>query len=276
MPGAVILDTNALKHLVDDRQRGRLVSSLHAADLELVPSALNVVEVVKSENAQVRTRLLNAIREISGTTQLMPMPSSLLSQVGASIANGRDQGFELERSGLEWVVEHPERVEPRHIADAARILDANQEFWNDRHRAGRSAMREMLKQRGTPDPWGSIPIFLDEQWMPRDQITHFLRLMWTAMKLAGEPPIDALLADGTWRLYFEGMGASIYERCIVSQTLKPVHVADLLHLPYLGGWTKRIFITEDAGLRRVAEAILTGRYRDIRVMTPAQFIASAG
>ena len=163
MPGAVILDTNALKHFARADQRERVSAGLRAANLVFIPTALNVLEVVKTENEAVRPQLLRTIRDLAAGHHLLPMPTSLLRQVGRAIVEDRDQ-FLLEASGMEWVVEHPERITDRHIAGAARILRRNQEFWDSRHREGRRAIRDLLRAKGVRDPWGSIPTFLQVQW----------------------------------------------------------------------------------------------------------------
>ena len=56
--GVVILDTNALKAFEPPEVRERVSRALEAADSALWPSALNVLEIVKTENRRVRSRLL--------------------------------------------------------------------------------------------------------------------------------------------------------------------------------------------------------------------------
>jgi hypothetical protein len=259
MPGAVILDTNALKHLARPDQRERVVTGLRAADLVFIPTALNVLEVVKTENEGVRPQLLATVRDLAAGHHLLPMPTRLLSQVGKAIVEKHDR-FPLDASELEWVVEHPERITNTHVTGAARILRRNQEFWDKRHRDGRRAIRDLLRAKGVRDPWGDIATFLQVQWTIPSNLDTYIEKMWAGLKLPEPVPIDDVLANETWRLYFEGVGASIYERCVLAQQPRPVHVADLLHLVYVAGWNPRILVTDDGGLRRVASAILVGRY----------------
>jgi len=99
--------------------------------------------------------------------------------------------------------------------------------------------------------------------------------LWAGFELPAPPPFEALLQNEAWRLYFEGLGATVYERCIPNQQPRPAHVADVLQLVYLAGSLRRTIVTDDAGLRRVARAVLISRYSDASVMTTAEFLAAA-
>ena len=274
MPGVVVLDTSAVKHFARPAQRERVLAGLRAADLVFVPTALNVLEVVQTENESVRLQLLAAIRELAGGHYLLPMPTPLLGQIGHAILDQRD-AFLLEASGMEWVVEQPKQLKERHVTDSARILRRNQEFWDARHREGRRALRALLRDKGVVDPWGDIPTFLEVQWTVRSNLDTYIENMWAGLKLPGNAPVDEVLKNDTWRLYFEGVGASVYERCVLRQHLRPVHIADLLHVIYVAGWDRAIFVTDDKALRRVADGILAGRYQGKRVMTTSEFLRAA-
>lgn len=136
-------------------------------------------------------------------------------------------------------------------------------------------MQKRIKAAGG-DPWGSIVEFLNHQWTRIEQLDAFFDLEWTHLGLPGDAPHAALLANEAWRLYFEGIGATVYERAVAHETPKRVHVPDVMLLPYLGGAPRRVLITDDKGLQRVASAVLLGRYPGARVMTTQQVLEAAG
>ena len=271
--GAVILDTNVVKYLEDEGTRERVVQSLAVADLRIWPSALNALEVVRHENPRARGRLLNSLRELTQQQYLLPMPLSLLKASGEALL-ARKMGFTTGPSHLEWLVHEPERIEERHVREAGRILDDSQRTWDEAHRAGRNAVRALLKLKGVRDPWGSAAEFLDRQWMTREHLDSYIAAFWRELKLEGEPPIEQLLTHELWRLYFEGLGATVYERTVLDQSPKPAHSADVIQLVYMAGTPKRVLVTEDGGLTRVAQSILLRRYPMTRIFTPAELVAA--
>jgi hypothetical protein len=157
---------------------------------------------------------------------------------------------------------------------ANELMDNMQEPWERAHEAARKEIQKRLKAIGG-DPWGSIPAFLDQQWTRVGQLDAFFDLEWKHLGLPGAAPHEALLDSPAWRLYFEGIGAIVYERAFAKEMPKRVDMPDVMLLTYLGGSTPRIIVTEDKGLQRVASAVLLGRYAGARVMCPNELIDSA-
>lgn len=274
MPGAVILDTNAIKWLETEGARQRLRASLRAADLALWPSALNALEAVATENPRVRVRLLDTLRELSPSQHLLPLPTDLLRRVGESILAG-DGGFVTPESGLEWLVHEPERITDEQVPQAGEIAAHSQHVWDEGHRKARRRVREILRAEGRRDPWGDVPSFLEQVWMRPQQLDTFIEGMWREMNLPAPAPLAALLENEAWRLYLEGFGATVYEHCVPSQVPKPAHVADVVQLVYLAGASRRVFVTEEKPLTRVAMAVLPRRHALSRVMHPRDLLAAA-
>ena len=272
--GAVILDTNVFKFLASTGQLERLRRSLSVCDLEFWPSAYNVLECVATENPRVRNRLLATIAAVSRRNFLLPLIDDLLANVAASVV--RDEpGFELRASELEWMVHEPERVTDEYAIEARGLLERLQGEWETAYRTGRRAIRQMLRRDGQRDPWGSAAAFLDQQWMAPDHVGSYVERMYGTMRLPGAAPVDALLASEAWRLYFKGLGVTVYERCVLDQSPRPAHVVDVMQLVYLAGSTRRIFVTDDSASARVASAVLVRRHAGARVMTPAELLDAA-
>jgi len=181
-----------------------------------------------------------------------------------------------EPSGFEWVVREPERIRPKHIAMARDALNRNEIALREAHRFGRRRIRDLLRKQAVNDPWGSIGAFLEHQWTTLPMLGDTIERLWSQMGFASPPPSGLLLGDEAWRLYFEGTGATVYERCVPDQTLKPAHATDVVQLAYLASRRRRVFVTDDAALTRVANAVLRGRYPQTRVLSVSELLALAG
>ena len=86
---------------------------------------------------------------------------------------------------------------------------------------------------------------------------------------------DPRSVDESWRLFFEGLGAAVYERCVRSQTSRPVQLADFRQLVYLAGAERRVLVTDDTPLLRLGRAVIHGRYEDAQVVSFNEFLAMA-
>lgn len=263
-----------LKVLEDPDARERVRASLRAAHLALWPTALSVIEVVSTENPRVRSRLLSTMATIADGSPLLPLVNDLLRQVAQGLLNGHAE-VELEPSELEWMIYEPERITDDHVRLAGEWLEQLQAPWDTAHSKARAEMRARIKKLGPGDPWGSIPAFLESQWSRVEQLDSFIDLEWAELDLPGKPPYAQLLANEPWRLYFEGIGATVYDRAVSAAMPKKVHVPDAMLLTYLGGRPRRILVTDDSTFRRLASAVLVSRYAQSRVMSTAEFVALA-
>lgn len=269
--GIVVLDTNAIKALERDETFRRVASSLRAAGLAFAPTGLNVIEIVKSENPHVRSRLLSTLAMVAGGAELIPPVLEYLALIGDAIVSGHTY-VDIPPSELEWMIYEPERITDDHVRLAQDWSRKLQEPWDRAHTRARRDVKALPKRAGTTDPWGSIPRFLDEQWTRVGQLDSFFEQYWRRMELPGSPPNEELIADEAWRLYFEGMGATIYEQAVQHEMGSKVHVPDVMLLTYLGGATARILVTEDRGLHRIASRVLVRRYSGSRVLKPSELL----
>jgi IS4 transposase len=60
----------------------------------------------------------------------------------------------------------------------------------------------------------------------------------------------------------EAYGAAVYERSVAHTMPKRAHLADLLQLVYLAGAKRRMIVTDDRSMLRVAHEVLGGRYNN--------------
>jgi hypothetical protein len=196
----------------------------------------------------------------------------MLKQVGA-VLHEESAKIKIAPSGFETVLHNPNRLTAGMIRGAKQFLQREQIKWNEAHRITRARVRGMLAQHGQRDPWGSIASFLDEQWTTVDMLGSMIESMWAVSRIPGTPDIQLVLVNEVWRLLFEGIGATVYERCVPGQTLPPAHAADVAQLVYLADRTQRVFVTGDNALLRVAKAVLERRYGGSRVLSPEEFLA---
>lgn len=275
LASVIVFDTNSLKYLESLKDWTRVANGLRAARLEVRLSAVNVLEIVKTENARVRSRLLGTVATVLGGSHILPEPSTLLRLTAESLMEGKS-GFFAPPSGLEWLVREPERIEAKHIEDARRTIAANDAVWEEAHREARKQLRRRVRAEHGHDPWGSVEAFLDQQWSRVDQLDTLMQSTWRTLGLPGDAPVRILLANEVWRMYFEALGAIIYERTIPSQLPRPAHMSDVFQLVYLSGAARRLLVTEDQGFARLASAVLLGRYPLSRVLLPSDLLDLAG
>jgi hypothetical protein len=270
-PGMLIIDANVIWQLENPSVRDKVERSLRAADLEFRPTAINVLEAVRTPDPSIRHRLLATLEALAHNRPVRPLPSEALALTGRMIVAG-ESIFRWPESRLEWMLYEPERITDVHIVGAANMLDQEQANFDSMHRAARKHVRQFLKAKGVKDPWGGVPEFLDAQWTTVSQLDSLVEKAWATLKLPGTPDIARVLENEAWRLYFEGFGATVYERAIHSQSLSPVHAADIRQLVYLAGARRRVLVTDDGGLVRVATHVLTRRYPGARVLRFREFL----
>lgn len=205
---------------------------------------------------------------------MLPFPVECLRRVGEMISRG-EQTFEHEPSDFEWMLYESDRITEDHVAGAAKLLNEQQVEFDARHKRARRHVRDLLKSKQLGDPWGSSVKFLDEQWTTRSHLDTYIERYWSQLGLPGIAPIDSVLTSEAWRLSFEGLGATVYERAVASQLVQPAHASDVAQLVYLAGNPKRVLVTDDRGLRRVATDVLSGRYAGARVISVSDFVAQA-
>lgn len=270
-PGILLLDANALWRLEESDIRQRVLRSARAADLLYRPTAVNLFEIVRTTNEKRRLRLLSIMAELADGAMVLPLPLEFLRRVGEMISRG-NHTFMHQPSDHEWMLYEPERITAQVAEAAGRMLDEQQAIFDDRHNKARKHVRDLLNEKGIKVPWGSTVAFLDEQWTTRSHLDTYVEKHWEQLGLPGAAPIDAVIQNEAWRLHFEGLGATVYERAVVNQAPQPAHLSDIDQLVYMAGSPKRILVTDDGGLRRVANDVLHRRYCGSRVITVAELI----
>jgi len=129
-----------------------------------------------------------------------------------------------------------------------------------------------MRLRRTGDQYESATEFLVQEWVGSDLRRDYAAVTWSALKLPGDAPVEALERNEAWRLLLDAEGIALYERAVARKQPKRVQRMDLLQLIYLAGARRRILATSDAGLLRAGAAILPGRYLNARVVSAADIL----
>jgi len=268
----LILDANCFKHLAVEEVRDRLRGSLRAVGLTLWPTALNVLEIAKNPYLASRRRGLQAVAEFLDGRPLLPLPEIVLKEMAQAVAAG-ENSFSFGESGFEWMVENPDAITKEHTDEIAASLAPLEARLQATFEKARPEIRRFLKERQAASEWSSMPDFLDRMWYRPEQLHDLIRADWTRMGLAEPVPVDRLFENSVWRLHFEAFGAALFGRVIAADQIPEVNANDLDQLVYLGGWQRRVFVTEDSACRLVADGVLNRRHVGARAMSWADFLS---
>ena len=270
--GAVIIDSNCFKRLEEPTIQDNFRRIINAKNLEFWPTALNALELAKTRTNAVRERLLRIISALSQGSLLLPAPHSILSRIALAGLRGETDFFQTEASGLEWLLEDAKDLTPEVIDQAQDLSQKIDAGFEQSHAEMRSFLKKNYKQTLIKETWPSARAFLDSIWMRPEQLGTIIQGIWKILDLPGTAPIDFVLSMTAWRLYLEGLGATIYRRAISSEQGKVVQMSDLSQLVYLAGRHRSLLITEDIPFLQTVRDVVEGQHRDISVICWEDFM----
>lgn len=267
----MIIDSSCLKYFADSNVLKRVCDNMHTVDLQIRISAINVLEVMKTQNPTKRNELLNIIRNICEGRPFLPWPFDLIRRSGQAHASG-EKYFCSEDSGHEQAV-YENSIPQQDLDQAQKIMTSLEEDFTHMHDNARKKLNCFLRKHNALDHWNTAADFLDEQWTTESHLSHHIRGIWKKIKLPGNAPIMAILEDEIWRIFLEINGFAAFERAVQKKQPKRVHYADLLQLIYVANSSRRIVVSADGGFLRAARAILRHRYPNVRVEECSEFVA---
>jgi hypothetical protein len=260
-----LLDNSCLSRLQSPAILSRVRASIRASGKEFWPSAVNVLEAVKSRNRETRTRLLASLAELAGENQALPLPTEALRRIAVAIATGADEA-DWSEPGLTAFLRDPSSVTDEMASEIRTHLLEQEASFNRTHETAsvklHSEFRSAARLR-----WTSPEQFLDEVWSVPSHWSSYLHHLWEQWDLDGIAPVEDLLANDAWRLLIDVLGAATYVRHIEHPQRRLVQSSDLYQLVYLGSAPGRVLATEDIGFRSLANAILRKRYHLARVVS---------
>ena len=256
--GLLIVDNSALRKLATVSAREKLSANMRVADLEAVPTEVNVVEAAAAGSSRTRETLLRTLKAVCGDRLMLPWPFQLLRRLGEAILANEAQ-FALEETGFDWLLSTPEETAVVQ-ADSAKFMREFKARNVRLHREARPRVQQYIKKHGLRHQFATPVEFLDEYWNVGGMREHFTTSIWKAIGLPGRPPLDVLMLNDAWRLTLDGYGYAVYQGAVQIQESRKVHQADLIQLVYLGAPGRRVLATNDNPFCTAAQTILHGRY----------------
>lgn len=273
LAGRAVLDNSCLGHLASPGALQRFDRSLQTADLQVWPSVVNALEAFATPAMHVRRKLLHTLDQLLDGRHLLPWPFTLLADFGRALQEGTDQLW-ISRSRFELLLERPDALEATQEDLLAKMREVEDQYEQDWLEVRRK-IRSLLRSESSNDLWSDLPGFLDEQWNKPDLFDHATRVMWDRLGLSGDPPTARLRECELWRMFYDIEGIAMFERAVQLEQPKRVHRFDLLQIPYLAMWHKRVLITNDTAFLRAAQAMLLRRYPNTRVVNLAVVLDAA-
>ncbi|MCG7851883.1 MAG: hypothetical protein MIO92_05120 [Methanosarcinaceae archaeon] len=269
--GVVIIDTTCLKCFENAKVLEQVWDNMRTVDLQIRLSAINILEVMKTENPTIRNRLLKIIKDISEGRAFLPWPHDLIKESGKAHTRG-EKYFWSGDSGYEQAV-YGNSITEQDLDKARKTMNSLETDFTHMHDNARKELKPFLRKHKTVDYWDTATAFLDEVWTTESHLSDYIRGIWKKIKFPGKAPIEAILEDEVWRIFLEINGFAAFERAVQKKQPKRVHYPDLLQLVYVANNPRRIVVSSDVGFLRAARVILQHRYPNVRVEECSNFLA---
>lgn len=268
----LLLDNNAVRKLEHEPTRRRLEANLRTTGRDFWPTAINVMEALKSRDREIRTRLLTNLAELAGDAHAMPLPTEALKKVAEAFAT-RSPTFTWSEPAFTALFRNPAAVTDEQAAQIREHPQEQEDSFDAAHERAMDEVRPVLGAEGGRDRWPTVGAFLNEVWDSPNHLGEYAKMLWDEWGFGGVAPVDALLGNTAWRLYFEGWGAAMYARILAHPQPPKVEQADLLQLVYCGAGRSAVLASDDRGFQELGNAILRGRYNLLEVV-PLKAVAS--
>ncbi len=261
--GVVIIDGCCFRFLEKPSVLQRVRKDMRISDLQIRLSSINILEAVKTPEEKTRNRLLKIIKNVSEGRPFLPWPLELIKKSGETIARG-ETSFWSGESGLETKV-YENIISDKDVDSAKKRMDSLESNFIRMHKIARKKLQVFLRGNNSCR-WDTATAFLDQVWSQKSHLEYHIRNIWKTLCLPGNPPIESILKDEIWQIFFDINGFAAFERAIIKEQPKRVHYPDLLQLVYVASNPRRIVVSGDGGLLRAARSILLGRYPCVRVL----------
>ncbi|HEY4215828.1 MAG TPA: hypothetical protein VGM67_01750 [Gemmatimonadaceae bacterium] len=275
-PGIVVFDASCLKYLVDGLGAEKIRQNCRVADLRVQITIPNVLEALKTENVQVRERLIQGMQQWLDGRPLLPWPLQILRLAAEALGRG-DDDFVIRSTELEYLVFDGGASDDDHLKAKKFLERVEHDFAAAHSIESRKAFQTVLKNQLNPLRFATAADYLEAEAALPDVLASRAAMLWDAVELPGDPlPIGVLTQSEAWKIGMEALGLSIYYRSVRAQQQgNPAGLVDLFQLVYLSAnGRKRILVTDDRSFAETANAILAGRYQNARVMMGADFLSA--
>ena len=271
MSGILLLDNNCLDRLSARAKRDRLRANLRAAGLAFWPSAINILEALKSRDDHVRQRLLATIADLADDHHALTLPGEALRRVAVAMTSGGHR-IDWSEPKLTRLFRYPDSVTQEDAKLARQHLEAQEARFEAAHAEASQRLRSKFKEAGGRRRWSCMVEFLDEVWLSPEHLQRYVDGLWDSWDLGRPPTVELVLEHASWRLFFDAWGASVYAQHIEHPQQGHVQHSDLNQLVYFGGSNTRLLASEDRPFRRFSNNMLRGRHPMAEVASLRDFL----
>lgn len=233
---------------------------------------INLLEALNDGNAQRREKILRLLEEWLEEEFLLPWPPELLKSAGIAAIEGVSE-FIVPTKHL--FLRDLHRLDDEAHVEARKFLRNLEGVFKEAHKESGPELRRTIKARGLRDQLQDAKVFIEEVWGSEDNMRHQAQLIWSAVGLDGSAPSDIWRISEPWKVMLEALGAAIFFRSVrVEAQGNPAGLSDIFQLSYLTMHSRsRILVTDDKSMRETAEAVMVGRYPNVRIVSGAEFFA---
>lgn len=260
-----LIDSNCLNQLSSARSRERLRANLRVTGKEFWPTGSNVLEALKSRDPEKRTRFLRVLADLADGNHSITLATEVLRRIAVAVAYG-NPGADLSEPAFTALFRDPGDVSDEEATQVREYLLASEGGFSQVHQTALATLRPLFKAEGGMKRWPTVRVFLDETWTREEHLGSYVEELWRLWELPGSAPYAQLLDYDAWRLFFDGWGATVYQRQIVHPQRGKVQLSDVTQLAYLGIGAHRVFATEDDAFRELGNEVLNRSYAHARMV----------
>lgn len=261
-------DTSAVNRLHDDPERIAIVRGLLSMSVVRV-TALNVIEVGGTADAERRESLLRLLGELAPGVRPLASPTALVRILAKAHADGNDRpiiSLPDEENGIWAGLNNPEGHNEETRQEVLRWKQELEGPFRKAHETARPVLREFFTSReARPEaPSDVIRHYCNSEDFLHEIVAP-LYLRATGHQLERAALRDFFSQIRSWPLYFSGWAYAIYERAIQDSgyghkgKAGTVDLSCAVYLPFCDR-----FLTDDVGQRKALRLVNVHNSREPR------------
>ncbi len=261
-------DTSALNHLHDDPEAANLTTGLLAANTVWI-TALNVIEVGITEDAERRNSLLQLQRKLTDDKRPLQIPNRLIRERAAAYAAGLDRAVSSvgKEDGVWIALSNPQLVNEVSRQELYRWKKELEDDFRQAHEKARPDFQQLFNS-GVERPRTAASL-LRHYSRSEDflfELTSGIYEEVTGVKLRREELFQFFRAVPQWPFFCLGWAYAVYARAIRQEKFgrKNAGNIDLWCATYLPSCD--VFVTEDFAQYKALRLINTFNQRRTKVL----------
>ncbi len=250
-------DTSALNHLHDDTEVTNLTTGLVVTNAIWI-TALNVIEVGITEDADRRSSLLQLQRKLTDNRRPLQIPNRLIRERAVAYAAGEDRAASSvgEEDGVWIALRNPQLIDEASRQELYRWKKELEDDFRQAHENARPDFQQLFDS-GVVRPRTAASLlrhYIDNKDL-LFELTSGIYEEVTGVKLQREKLFQFFRAVPHWPFFFLGWAYSIYARAIRQKNFGRNNAGnvDLWCATYLPSCD--VFVTEDVAQYRALRLI---------------------